>query len=442
LYNGGFRLVNGSNVPLGWQWNPAVIFSLSQIANYAGVAVNGSTTSTSDPIPVLPSAPFTLQAEMFTVGVTAGSVSLDVLWFSDAAGTAFISNDADMPATNGVTWTKYTRNYISPANAASAKVRLKTTNMTVTGGNIGGWRRIKFASSSIVSGDTPFSDEATNSSTLLTNSGTGILLGDGFAVPPIVAAGTRYFYSTNPSFGNATTSSATITLPAGTLTVGGRTVSYPTMTTTVTGASGTTIHYYLYGDDPRYSGTMSNGLVATTNYLAPYQSTGRIFLGELNVTFSTGSTGGGTGGGGGGLNCVAATSWVHTKRGWLRAYDVVPGDELWVLNSDKTGGEWAEVDRNLLATEECYYLYGADSDIGVTISHSTPIELEDGTFIKVKDVDGHELAFEHNGELWKEKTYVRPVGKKNVCKIHCGNKCYSAGDIAEQGIFAHNAAKP
>lgn len=299
LYNGSFRLSSRSGSPLGWTLGSgwSLVSSGGTEGSFIRIASGGTSAATSDPFPCYGGQTYTLQGEMFAQGMSAGGIYLDIQWFKDAAGTVPTTAGAsdggpDVGAVNGAGWAPYSNQLVSPSDAVSGRVRAFIAGATNTNAAV---RRVKVAGYSAL---TPFSDEATNSSTLLTTSGTGAILGDGFQVPPVVAAGGRYFYSSAPTFGSATSTQAVITLNGGTLTIGDRTQTYPTMTRTVTGSGTQT--FFLYGDDPAYSGTLTNGLQATTSTTIPYQGNGRIYFGKITVTFTTGSTGtGGSGGGGG-----------------------------------------------------------------------------------------------------------------------------------------------
>jgi hypothetical protein len=74
---------------------------------------------------------------------------------------------------------------------------------------------------------------------------------------------------------------------------------------------------------------------------------------------------------------------------------------------------------------------GQESGVQVTVSHTTPIELEDGRIIKVADVKDDIMLFEDEtaGRYWKEMARARRVGRKNVCKIYAGQRCYSAATL-------------
>jgi hypothetical protein len=172
-----------------------------------------------------------------------------------------------------------------------------------------------------------------------------------------------------------------------------------------------------------------------------------VFIGQINVTFPSSGTGGGTGtpGGGGGITgCPWEEAFVHTKRGWIKAKEVVKGDEVLVLREDGTGAdEWEKVTANYPFVEPCFIIHGRDSRVRVTVSASTPITLRDGSVIKVAEIDGHELPFEGDGRFWWEACDIIPLEERPVCKIMCSDRTFSAGDTRGWGILTHNlGAKP
>lgn len=96
---------------------------------------------------------------------------------------------------------------------------------------------------------------------------------------------------------------ATIDVSAGTLVMGGRTVTYSASSGTITGTPGQTKRVYLYYDDPRLMGG-ARTLGVTDNYITSVSGNGRVAIIGINVTFPNigdpPSTGGGNIGGGGG----------------------------------------------------------------------------------------------------------------------------------------------
>lgn len=103
---------------------------------------------------------------------------------------------------------------------------------------------------------------------------------------------------------SATDSVAIVSVSAGTLVIGGASISYGASSASVPGAPETKKKIYLYYDDPQLRGG-SVDLGVTDDYITSLAGDGRIAIISLEITFpavgappSTG--GGGIGGGGGG----------------------------------------------------------------------------------------------------------------------------------------------
>lgn len=135
----------------------------------------------------------------------------------------------------------------------------------------------------------------------LSQSGSGRKLGGSANLPNVVFAnqGSKFTGTISYSSSAGTPSTATISITAGNLISGAMSTAYNALNVGVTGTGGTTVVFYLYGDDPTNAGG-SITLVATTTPLTVYQSDGRIWFGSVPVFFPSTGTGGGSGGGGGG----------------------------------------------------------------------------------------------------------------------------------------------
>ena len=119
--------------------------------------------------------------------------------------------------------------------------------------------------------------------------------------PSMWGMDTEVTYSaTSPVEGEGT---ATISMSAGALVVGGTTINYGASSASVTGAPGTSRRVYLYYDDPRLEGG-TRALGVANNVVDTANVDGRIAITSLVVQFpapgGSGGGGGGIGGGGGG----------------------------------------------------------------------------------------------------------------------------------------------
>lgn len=123
------------------------------------------------------------------------------------------------------------------------------------------------------------------------------------AYPPAVVGnvGSRWVDGTAVTY-SASTTSATISVTAGTLQVADNQISYGASSATVAGTASSAQTFYLYYDDPFYQGG-ARTLGVTTDPVASMSDFGRVFITAIKVTFPASGTsggGGGIGGSGGG----------------------------------------------------------------------------------------------------------------------------------------------
>lgn len=131
-------------------------------------------------------------------------------------------------------------------------------------------------------------------------------------------------------------STATISVSAGTLVIGGSTINYAPSSATVSGTAGSSAKYYLYYDDPQLTGgALTLGLA--TNIVESANVDGRIAIAPVTLNFPAAggsSSGGGSIGGGGGSGGAGSCPWVEAwvferARGFIQAGDVRVND--WLL---------------------------------------------------------------------------------------------------------------
>lgn len=124
------------------------------------------------------------------------------------------------------------------------------------------------------------------------------------ALPPVIVGNvsSRWVSGTAVNY-TATDTSATITVTAGALQIGGKQFTYGASSAVITGTANEVRTVYLYYDDPKLAGG-TRTLGVTTDSVASMAANGRVFITALKVTFAptggTGTGGGGIGGGGGG----------------------------------------------------------------------------------------------------------------------------------------------
>lgn len=263
---------------------------------------------------------------------------------------------------------------------------------------------------------------------LLLQSGSGVMLGDGLQVPPVLAAGGGYSYSANPSAGSTTTSQSTITLSSGTLTVGGRSVSYGTYSVVVSGSGTQT--FYVYGDDPSYSGTLASGLHASTNGNDVLASTGRVYFGSITITFTTGYTGGG-----GTSQCVTTDTILP---GIGRAGNVKVGDKLVVADPVTFAERMGIVSYAEIKQAECVRITTSEG-IVLECSTTAPIATKGGELVLAPDLlDRSVPVFDECDYMHQRVVSVEPIGVREIIHITCENDVFLAG--AEEGryLLHHN----
>jgi len=232
---------------------------------------------------------------------------------------------------------------------------------------------------------------------------------------------------------------ATISVAAFTMLSGSVSVSYGAKSVGTTGSNNTTVTYFLYLDDPTYSGTGT--LVATTNGNTIYSADGRIFIGTCPVNYpalgSGPTSGGGTGGGRGGVDsCVCIDMYLSEHFMAEEAREGFVIDCLDLPVSDKKFQRKIKAIR--FAEEECVTIVtegGAELDL----SASTPFDLIDGRVAFADGMLGEIVVTDRGLEVVTE---VKPIGVQPVARISVGGISYAAGRNPNHRIFSHNVLKP
>lgn len=240
---------------------------------------------------------------------------------------------------------------------------------------------------------------------------------------------------------SATPTSATINVASGTLQDGVVNPAYAASSTTVSGTASTTVHYWLYYDDPSGNGG-SLALGATTNYTALTASPGRVWVGELDVNFPASGTSSGSGTGGGGGPCVSVDSWVlERSRGWIVAGSVRVGDELRLLNPITLEQRWGVVSHSApeLAARVRFHAGGE----ALTCSTSAPIGIKGGDAIAASDLAGRRVPLlmemgDGMKGVFAEVGEVEQLPDGLVQHITCENDFFLASDSPGAGFAHHN----
>jgi hypothetical protein len=157
--------------------------------------------------------------------------------------------------------------------------------------------------------------------------------------------------------------------------------------------------------------------------------------GTVHLVASINTSTAGGGGGGGGDSSVSVTAYLPSGK---QAGNAVPGDELVLLSTDRTGTMPGVVVSNRVSRQQIVKLVSS-SGIELTCSTTTPLTLQDGSCISVFEVLNKELPVEdENGFRWEPIVEVQDAGYGDVATIYCENQCYAAGDVFGKYIWTHN----
>jgi hypothetical protein len=267
----------------------------------------------------------------------------------------------------------------------------------------------------------------------LTVAGSGMQLGDQRNKSPISTLNLTYKWPGVISY-TSTATTATISVGATTVLLGTASVSYNAMSVNVSGTG--TAQYFLYVDDPTYAGG-TRTLVATTNGNDLYASDGRVFVGQVAVTFIAGGTG--AGGGGGGGACVTLDTWLP---GFARAREVKVGEDLKVADPITFEERFGRVSYAQVKHAECVRIR-TESGIELDCSSTAPIAVEGGERVLAPDLLGHRVPVCDRGEWHIERvTTIEQLGTREVMYITCEDSFFLAGRDRGRYLLHHNAAKP
>jgi hypothetical protein len=227
-----------------------------------------------------------------------------------------------------------------------------------------------------------------------------------------------------------TPATATISVAAFTMIAGTVSVSYAAKTVGVTGSNGTGILYYLYLDDPTFSGTGT--LVATTTMSNAVADEGRLYIGKVNVGYPTSGSSGGSGGG----PCVCIDMALFED---CIAAEARPGiiiDCLDLPTSDATFRRGIGAVR--FTETECVRII-TDGGAELDLSACTPFDLLVGGTAEAGDMLGHMVVTDRGIET---VVSVKPLGVQPVARISVGGVSYAAGRDPSHRIYSHNVLKP
>jgi hypothetical protein len=369
--------------------------------------------------------PVTVSADMNAKVVATGSVFIELRFLNSSGTEINTTNRPRITATNGLAQMKrYSVTATSETGTASITVVIRFTG-TLSINSVVGWRNIKLEIGSVA---TPYQDNASQMGNQLTVPNSGYRLGD-LRNQVMVGVGN---YGAGWSGGSitysASSTSATISAAAATLQIGGSSLAYSASSVTVSGTGGTTVTYYLYYDDPGYTGGAKT-LNATTNQITSMSADGRVAVGKVAVTFPTS----GTGSGGGGSGCPQVDEPVIRRaldgsEEVIRAGDVRCDDYLLLAN-----GHWGRVTHSVAKLQPGVRVTGADGS-AITCSESAPLETAEGPCVPATHVRGLLLKHRRTGVM--RAANVEDLGEITVQHITCENDCFWVGD------YSHHNLKP
>ena len=251
-------------------------------------------------------------------------------------------------------------------------------------------------------------------------------------LPPVTTANYQSGWSGATITYTSTPTTATISVSAGTLHQGTKSVSYNASAAPVTGSAGTTVTFYLYYIDANYSGGTKTLNTSTDPHTVVTNDT-YVNIGQIAVVFPTSGTGGGSGGAG----CPCTSAWV-IRRGWfgvrrkVRAGSVKPGDYLWLV-----GDRWGRVTASERRYQSCRKI---ETVLGTfCCSVSAPLQLQDGTIVVAEDLRAGMWLHTDDGQARVSANLA--IGICEVQRITCENAffwCRSTGAV----WFAHHNMKP
>ncbi len=250
-------------------------------------------------------------------------------------------------------------------------------------------------------------------------------------MPNLVAAGAGTALSANPLSAIDNGSTAKINIASHTRQYG---FGLITLNAGSISGLGFNTKYYVYYDDPNYTGgTMTYR--ATTNLQTVAASNHRIYVSAI-VTPSNG---------GGGTKppvewCVTLDMWLTQQ---LQAANVSETDtlDLWWDGKESVKGKVLQA--KAIPDKQVVYEIETSSGAIVRISESTPLELENHTIITPKAlvVNQDELATlkgDSKTLVWEKVIRADIIGEQHVMHISVGDGCFAAGLDASNRIITHN----
>lgn len=293
------------------------------------------------------------------------------------------------------------------------------------------FRKPKLERGYVATAYTPGSDAGYG--TELTYAGSGRQIGDLRNLNPASPAnlGSAWISGTLTYSASAgTPATATISMSAGTLRIAGVDIAYNAASVGVTGTGGTTVTYLVYFDDPTYAGG-TRTLGATTSYDTLLNSTGRVYVGKINVTFPTS----GSGSGGGTKPCVV----VESKLPCGRIADEIDASDLLHIHDPKSGEESFGI-VSYAATDfaPCVKLT-FENGVKLSCSIYAPIFTRERGYQCAPFVEGLTGVTRAKGVIADSKiTRVEQIGYRAVRRLTVEDMDFWAGEEDDMYALHHN----
>lgn len=431
LRNGGFRLGG-----LGWSQPGGIVFTSGQSEAAQAYSNNtGTFVMSSDLFPVYPNGAYSLQGELYAVGLSGGAVAIDIEWY---AGATFIAYSANLQTASS-SWGRLRVAVSSPAAADGCRIRCYGSGVAGATPTIG-WRRVKLSAGDI---DVPFTDEATD--------GSNMARAMGKVANPLI-------YNTQSIIGIGGTTNLVPTYTVGPSNV---TVNLPSHFRNVTGVNGPVTLSYGAGsivvahgaywiafiDDPNLTGFTSPTIGQT------FSPPDLLYPGRYPIASGTAPAAGGAAtpiaspGPSYDNSCVSVGAFVAVRASgamvWKLSPLVRPGQDFVRVMLDRETVGWALCTGNYVTRAPGVRLVLENGRV-IECSRSAPVTQPDMETVLAEDALGALAAF-NDGERvgWATVAEVRDVGEISVSHLSCDDGTYLAAMIPGEGIYTHNsAAKP
>jgi len=140
-------------------------------------------------------------------------------------------------------------------------------------------------------------------------------------------------------------------------------------------------------------------------------------------------------GGGGGGGCVCLDMYAV---GEVLIEDIEVGDMLEIATYDPIGVAHEEVKKTKVTLQPCWRIE-SESGAAVQASDSTPMQLRDGTVVKLPQMLNREVLVNQSGDIrWEKVVRCDFVGHRLVSHIFVSDNCYFAGEEPDHRIATHN----